>query len=515
MELDVLKEQLAFLERVYDGDAEYIDETEVIVPDYMPDIMRVIETGGCVCIKDKAISNNSITVTGDVLYYVLYMPEESETIKSIRCKNNFKYTFEGIGTTSEDKAIIQADLIHSDARPVNSRKISIKGAVSLTVCAYSNTELEVTTGIKTEGDFEVKKNKAPIFFANCITSKGTVLSEELEIPQGNPPIVDLLFSTVSIFEKDIKTVSNRIIVKGTALINTLYISDEATCCIQSMEHELPFSQILEGGNIDENSSVCLNMNVSSFNTSVKNKSNSDNNAIGVDLGINIDATAYMCKEVEILTDAFSPGYMLEMSPKEVNIERLIEDARIPVTVKEALTVDSNMPPIGKIVRVSAKPYIASNVISDGSVTMNGALEVCAVYTDQTDGTSLNTLQRTIPVTLSRNIIAGLENIKSDVSIIVSSISYNINMSGELELRAVCDICFKITEEEHLATMTSIKATEKNEKNPPSIVLYYPNKGENLWDICKCHSVKISDLKAANNIKDEMICDGKMLFIARK
>ena len=60
------------------------DETaETIVPDYCPDIARVIETDGRVFIHSREIKDGKAEVSGTVRVTVLYTPEREVGVRSL------------------------------------------------------------------------------------------------------------------------------------------------------------------------------------------------------------------------------------------------------------------------------------------------------------------------------------------------------------------------------------------------------------------------------------------------
>jgi LysM repeat protein len=83
------------------------------------------------------------------------------------------------------------------------------------------------------------------------------------------------------------------------------------------------------------------------------------------------------------------------------------------------------------------------------------------------------------------------------------ISYNLNAAGEIELRVVlmgCASSHKTTETEMIETVT-----EKNvsEEKTPSIVLYFVQKNDTLWDIAKRYHTSPMSIAAQNSLTESV------------
>lgn len=70
-------------------------------------------------------------------------------------------------------------------------------------------------------------------------------------------------------------------------------------------------------------------------------------------------------------------------------------------------------------------------------------------------------------------------------------------------------------EEKVSVVTDISATEEEEKDIPVVVLYFVQKGDDIWNIAKRYHSKISDIEQINKIDGDNIKEGMMLLIPKK
>ena len=83
MELELKKAGVDGYETGGEVTAVQEETAETIVPDYCPDIARVIESGGTVYLHSREIRDSKAELRGSVQVTVLYTPEGESGIRSL------------------------------------------------------------------------------------------------------------------------------------------------------------------------------------------------------------------------------------------------------------------------------------------------------------------------------------------------------------------------------------------------------------------------------------------------
>ena len=123
MELGLSKKTIRHFITVMDT-VKYCEETmETIVPDSLPDAVRVLETQGVVMIRDKELSDGRATVSGVVELTAVYTPEGEGTAKRITQTIPFKASCDGGDVDTECELVAQAQLVNGEMRLLNPRKM--------------------------------------------------------------------------------------------------------------------------------------------------------------------------------------------------------------------------------------------------------------------------------------------------------------------------------------------------------------------------------------------------------
>ena len=83
MELELKKESLDVYETGGELTLTQEETSETIVPDYCPDIARIIETAGKVYIHSRELRDGKAEVSGTVRVTVLYTPDGESGIRTL------------------------------------------------------------------------------------------------------------------------------------------------------------------------------------------------------------------------------------------------------------------------------------------------------------------------------------------------------------------------------------------------------------------------------------------------
>ena len=86
MELELCKETYSCYEALPPLVETREQSTETIVPDYCPDIARIVEGSGCLFVRSREIADGRVSVSGSLRVTLLYIADGSGGIKS------FSYT---------------------------------------------------------------------------------------------------------------------------------------------------------------------------------------------------------------------------------------------------------------------------------------------------------------------------------------------------------------------------------------------------------------------------------------
>ena len=93
---------------------------------------------------------------------------------------------------------------------------------------------------------------------------------------------------------------------------------------------------------------------------------------------------------------------------------------------------------------------------------------------------------------------------------VKHVSYNLNSSGELELRCLLSLDGRLTRQNELMNITGIEEKERPSRH--GIVIYFAKDGDSVWNVAKRYAVPQDKIIKYNNLENDSVAKGAKLFI---
>ena len=244
MELQFQKKDLRCLHRLARQIQNQEQTQELRLPDGMPDIGRVIAGKGQPIIRNKQWGNGNVSVSGGVMVWVLYQPEASEQPQCIETWLPFQMKWEIPATSREGSICVQPFLSGVDVRATSSRKLMLRTNVSLLLDATVEDTVELYAPTDDlPADVQLLQKTYPMLLPMEAGERSFFLEEQLALPGNIPPLEKLAGYSVSPAIQEEKVMGDKVIFRGTAQLQLLYMAQDGQLCGWSFE--IPFSQYAE------------------------------------------------------------------------------------------------------------------------------------------------------------------------------------------------------------------------------------------------------------------------------
>ncbi len=488
-------------------------DSDMIVPDAKPDVLKIIQVDGDAVVLQKDIAEGKLILKGKIDYKILYIPDTGSGVKGINGSTHFTHTEEMEGNEEDLDVDVMADLQHLEFHLVNSRKIAIKSIVEANIQMKGQKEIEYITDV--EDNHVETKYKTLTVSGECARKIDEIhLSARLELPEGKPAIGNILKTDIHLGEKDIKVISNKVIIKSEMKVCTLY-SLESDNKIEFMENAIPFTEIIDVQGIREDMQVSTMMQVKDVHIASERDADGDMRIIVCDIKIDISIKAYEQSNLQVLTDVYSTVSEMEVEKQYIGIQENIIGANAQSTIREVILPPDDVPGIERIYNVVAKPYVSDCRVGGGKAEIDGAVDVYVLYLSNRDDYPVYSFKQEIPFIVTADLASNVEG-EATANAEVNHISYNLNSAGEIEVRIIvgCDIA--IAKVEQIEIVSNIEELPAAEKKRASVIMYFVQRDDDLWEIAKRYKTSISGIVNANSIKEnESLDPGKLLLIPNK
>ena len=517
MELKLIRETIPAAEKIFDGIQEQGVELDYILPDYYPDIFRLVR-----CEAVPVVTGYS--VIGDKLSYelrcdirILYCGENGDNVQCIVQQQSFSKTAElGRNVTGNADVRISAKTGHINFRAVNKRRLDIRAAVSVKLTVTGEREQEFISDA--EG-MNIQLRKIPVRYAaqRLNANKNVQVSEDTEIAASQPDIICIAACRCTVSQCDVKTVSGKLLVKGEVTADILYsCQKDGSSALEPVSFPVSYSQVVDMDGIDDSFEHNVTAEVVSCEVSPIADRSGSNRTIHCDLELHLICNSVRIASATAVSDAYSTVYPCEVTFSEIHAEQLPEVYTENFRRTAVLAQGESVPAAVYSVWCSPK-NINARIAEDGrSVMLSGMLTYSMAAKDSSGMIVMPDKNEAF----EEKIAVGSDISGKDVSadIRVSGVSYNISSDGVLTAKAelTADITSGGSSSITAVTDIVVDASSKKQRDGDyAVKLYFGIENENVWDIAKRYSTSVDAVMEENELNGEKLENGGMLLIPIK
>ena len=513
MDLKISKETVPASVSVYEGIQEQNVETDYILPDYYPDIFRLVRCETVPVITDWSVSGNRLSygLRCDIL--ILYCGEGDSVIRSVTQTQTFQKVIDLDRECTSPAVRLTAKADHVNCRAVNKRRLDLRGAVSVKVSVSCETSQEVVSGVS---GMNMQLRKLPARFAakKLSADKQLRISEETELQPTQPAAASVINCRCTANDCEKKMISGKLLAKGSLTVDVLYSCEsEGKGAVEPLRFELPYSQIIDLDGIDETYECTVVPEIVSCEVTPAAGRSGDNRILRCEAELRLLCRAVRTASVMIGTDAYSTVYPCSVEFTDIRAEQLptVYDESFRHTAR--LAEGDNIPDTVYAVWCTPK-NINTRPGEDGrSVVISGMLTYSAAIRDNSGMIAMPDRDETFEET----IVLGDDISASAVSaeITARDVSYNISAEGVLTAKAELSARISVTGSDSIRAVTGITvdgSAKKERDGDYAIKLYFGIPDEDVWDIAKRYSTSVSAIMEENELDGERLRSSGMLLI---
>lgn len=490
---------------VLDTVAEQLADVDLTLPDYCPDIEKILKCSLSPKIQSKTLSGGQLSVDGVCTVTVLYVEAEHKTIRCCEHSVGFSQSFSARDAEENDIVLTATKPEYINCRALSPRRLVMHGAFSLyaTVISARKTALFTPQG----DDLEVLWYNAALADLRSNCQEQFTVSEEISVAD-KPAIEAVLYSKVNAGITDVKAVSGKLLVNGEISVRLFYLTNLETGETAKLDYLLPFTQMIDCDGVTEETENILGCEVMSYDVRLKNDILSDKPAVAFDAMLCVSAQGYAAETPAIALDAFSTS--LACAPQFAPIKYVEEVHGVNDTFIEKLSAKIDNGKLSKILDIYADYLTFDTVFADNALTAKGRVNLCIL--------ALN--EQNYPVFIERACdyerklsADGCDSMLFG-SARVASVSYRLSDDSSVDIRCELKISGGALRNRSMKAVTEVEIFEDKPLPPEScpLVLYFAKRGESLWNIAKAHSTRLDRLKAENAQEEPVLDSDQMLLI---
>lgn len=498
---------LDFWEPAADFAAYPEESAEFIVPDSCPDMARILSADGTVCLHQCEAREGKVHLSGTVQTTVLYIPEKTQTIQSVRFNVPFQFSESCPAECTAARALVSAEEV--TARALNPRKLRIQCRLAAGISAYRAVSLTYTTDIDAEPGLalELLPRQESVELISSLTEQSLTCEETFPLPQNRGAVAAILCTRPKLAVEDAKIIGTKAVVKGKCLTDVLVKYDSGIC--ESSALELPFSHISETS-APQTARLSAAGMLTAF--TVESGSNEDGGGeLRLSFTAQLQLTAWESRELRFVADLYSTAYDLSCEMQELHLPDAAEPQQRRQAAQEAL--DIGFPAERVLLLTAGCGAVSVGQDASGASELRTTLRIQALC--QTEDGRVLTAQRSAEIVLPCPELEG-EDLRCRACCTEAPTA--VATADGLLARVPVDFFLKPRGGRTIRCVASVRCDENAPKDPaelPSLVLRRRREGESLWAIAKAHDSTTRDILAANGCGAESELPEGLLLIPRR
>jgi hypothetical protein len=551
---------------------QFVVENDIIVPDYKPDVASILVADGDACGLAATVTSGNVTVSGRILYKILYRADGAgEKLKSMNVWADFNQSFESPDCLYGMIPHLTCGVIHVEHNIINSRKISLRAIIKCSGPIKEESDCGLVCGVADAPDLQYRTDYGSISVLRAGEEITLNFSEAYELPTGKPSILEILRYDLHINEREHTITGNELKWKGVKNALILYTGDDTETKTEKLEFEHAFDRVVRldgvgkvnGVGVSAGVGVCVGdrvdvtgkiggmgkadgcsdcevlYTVESHNMETATDDDGELRVIKWGLDLKVSVEAYQDKDVEYISDAFSPKNRFVYECAQVELENTVAEVNENMSIRERLELEDGYSGIALVYNVICDPEITEYEIMKNKIDISGVAHCKMIYQDEKS--EIVSYAQSVPF---RHIAeaagadcSGGDAVSgaygsggdADCGVAVSQMSCNISArteycsftpisAREIEIRPMIKLTGRVTRKTKLQVIGNpsdfVEASGVGKMNP-SLVIYITQPGDTLWGIAKKYFTTVSEITKINEITDADILAGSHQILIPK
>ena len=479
---------------------------DIVVPDSLPDIVRIVETDARVELRSKEVRGGKVYAEANAAVNVIYVPETGGGLCRLVVSLPFAAVFDLENHSDQMlQTVLTTQLQQVSSRELNPRKITVRAAVNFVCTVYVPRETFVRTGTENEA-VECLTETRRVRLTDGIYEKILNVTDSIELPGeivGEPEIIRC---ETAVLVSERKQIKNKVVLKGTVAVSMLLVQDDAQKPLCSAEASIPFAGVIDCIGVEEDTTVDLCCTLSRMDLKIVRESGTDRPLLAAKLELLTMIEAWSEREITYLADAYGVGIPISCECEEMSFSGAGESVELQQNYREEINCGIA---VRRIYFCSVETENASvrsgedgcEAVSDGRIRLILEAEDGGIYA----------------LTKSITLSAPVESFDLVLRCVaVKDKSFHISSGETVEVRFTVLFRLDTGKSETIRQISRIELlpTDTKGKRVPALTLCCTADGESLWQLGKRMGARVAEIRAANAMNGDELPVGKLLLVPR-
>lgn len=505
MEYHLTKKSITGTRRLLDTCSEQAVDIDLTLPDYCPDIERILSCTLEPKVYRNNISSDRLNIEGGSCVRILYLDGDRGCLRAYEYTQPYSESLPLKDSPDECAVSVETKPAYINCRALSPRKLSLHGAFSLCAKVIIPCDLHYYA-YEDGGDLQVKSESIAASSLCGLCSESFSVQEDVPV-NAKSGISALLGYRLYAKITEIKAIRHKIMLSAELKLEMMYLcgvdKPEAEC----MSYSLPVSRVVDCEGVTEDAVIDSELDVLGAELRLSDDTPDGSQLLLLDAKLCFNALCYEEKTIDVLSDAFSTDRETELREEPFSCRSGVICRSYTDVGKANVGVEEE---IGKVLDVHCEKLTTSVTQHDNETSVYTKLCVGILY-ENTDGEK-RYVERDAEFSYTPEPAGCDEILRLKAGL--DSLSYRLTDSRHLELRA--ELLYRLTmcRRKSCTALTSVSADDDApvRKKESTLILYYTDDGESVWDISKRFRSRPDDIIEENVLDGGDVGAGVMLLI---
>lgn len=489
-------------------------DDDYVIKDNKPDVQKIICQTGMVKTDDIKQTGETIWVTGNIEFEVLYKSDdEGEKVETIKDLIPFQEKITLDGVENSDNIRVYAKINDLSAGIINSRKISVRGLIDLEV--YVETEGVTAISQRVDSsDIQQMSEDVPMLELKGDIRDVIRVHSQIQLPKTKPNIWKILCSFIDIRNMEYGYENNHITISAELHACILYLSEEQEICFQEKVEN--FTNEINCDNADESCIVWIRAQTVMQQVQVENDYDGEMRQVDIEAALSVDGKVWQQQMITVLRDMYSIKGNVRPCYETVKKTRLLMKNETKCRVMEQFYRDANADRILRTCGNKCIVQVEQIKNCDNGIIVSGYLVIRSINVVEND---------TCPIQMQTDTAAfeqfveipGIDaNTYREIYARADQVQINFMDNSEYEVKATLSINVLALVQEDMEVITQVEqfAGQDEGEQRAGLTGYIVRKDEKLWNIAKNYHTTVENIMKINDLSSDQVKENDRLIIAR-
>ena len=489
MSMHLMKETIQLERQTGTGHARAVVEGSITLPGGLRETAHVLAQGATVFVERTEAMQDRASVAGRVTFHALYTQGDPDKIQVVEASADFTHVMDMPGTTAQSTCPVTARIERVDAS-TSGGQMNLKAVVELDGRSMTGQALEAVTGIADVDGLQIDTTELITRRTVASGKDEVMLREEFDLP-ADLQVRETLLATAVPEVREVSGGAGRAGVSGLVRLEIYHASDRPEQPLVVTRHTISFEQSVDliGESGDE-----LTADVILKDVAAASQGGADEErTLRCEVVLGIAVRAERTDRMTVLRDAYTvTGEELALTGETVEYRAADSELHAAESGKLSLMLPEGAEPIRSVLCAFMTPAMTSQRQNGARFTAEGTMTVTLLCMPA-EGSTPVALNLAAP--FSQTFAAQTDD-GDALRLSVTDIDALAITGDRVELRYVIHLDGSGSRSAAASVVTDVTQREAAPEDG-SIVLYFVQPGESLWDIAKRYRVSEEEIHHLN------------------